>query len=62
MERLWSLISGWWNRVEAMCQLAGVLGGELGAVRRVLQMRFDRGRLSDGFCRGVELVWCLGGG
>ena len=61
MESLLSSFSGWWNRVEAMCQLAGVLG-ELGAVRRVLQMRFDRGRLSDGVCRGVELVWCLGGG
>ena len=36
--------------------------GKMGAERRVLQMRFDRGRLSDGVCRGVELVWCLGGG
>ena len=34
--------------------------GELGAVRRVLQMRFDRGRLSDGSVEGWSLIGVLG--
>ena len=62
MECLWLSISGWWNRVEAMCQLAGVFWVSLEQYGGSCKCVLTEGVCQMGSVEGWSLFGVLGEG